>query len=84
VRAVREMHLAGFTRKTFEGGEILIDTHNRRVAPEVWRLYEAAVARFGAVPTLIEWDSDLPPLAVLLDEARRAQTIMETHHARAA
>jgi len=84
VHAVREMHLAGFTRKTFDGGEILIDTHNRRVVPEVWRLYEAAVARFGAVPTLIEWDSDLPPLAVLLDEARRAQTIMETHHARAA
>jgi len=84
VRAVREMHLAGFTRKTFEGGEILIDTHNRRVVPEVWRLYEAAVARFGAVPTLIEWDSDLPPLAVLLDEARRAQAIMETHHAHAA
>jgi uncharacterized protein (UPF0276 family) len=84
VRAVREMHLAGFTRKTFEGGEILIDTHNRRVVPEVWRLYEAAVARFGAVPTLIEWDSELPPLAVLQDEARRAQAIMETHHARAA
>jgi uncharacterized protein (UPF0276 family) len=84
VRAVREMHLAGFTRKTFEGGEILIDTHNRRVTPEVWRLYEAAVARFGTVPTLIEWDSDLPPLAVLQDEARRAQAIMETHHARAA
>jgi uncharacterized protein (UPF0276 family) len=84
VRAVREMHLAGFTRKTFDGGEILIDTHNRRVVPEVWRLYEAAVARFGAVPTLIEWDSDLPPLAVLLDEARQAQTIMEAHHARAA
>jgi uncharacterized protein (UPF0276 family) len=84
VRAVREMHLAGFTRKTFEGGEILIDTHNRRVVPEVWRLYEAAVARFGAVPTLIEWDSDLPPLAVLQDEARHARAIMETHHARAA
>lgn len=84
VRTVREMHLAGFTRKTFDGGEILIDTHNRRVVPEVWRLYEAAVARFGAVPTLIEWDSDLPPLAVLLDEARLAQEILEAHHARAA
>jgi uncharacterized protein (UPF0276 family) len=84
VRAVREMHLAGFTRKTFDGGEILIDTHNRRVVPEVWRLYEAAIARFGAVPTLIEWDSDLPPLAVLLDEARQAQAILEAHHARAA
>jgi len=84
VPAVREMHLAGFTRKTFDGGEILIDTHNRRVVPEVWRLYEAAVARFGNVPTLIEWDSDLPPLAVLLDEARQAQAILEAHHARAA
>ena len=84
VHAVREMHLAGFTRKTFDGGEILIDTHNRRVAPAVWRLYEAAVARFGAMPTLIEWDSDLPPLSVLLDEARQAQAILETHHARAA
>lgn len=84
VRAVREMHLAGFTRKTFDGGEILIDTHNRRVVPEVWRLYEAAIARFGVMPTLIEWDSDLPPLAVLLDEARQAQAILEAHHARAA
>jgi uncharacterized protein (UPF0276 family) len=84
VPAVREMHLAGFTRKPFDGGEILIDTHNRRVVPEVWRLYEAAVARFGTVPTLIEWDSDLPPLAVLLDEAQQAQTILERHHARAA
>jgi uncharacterized protein (UPF0276 family) len=84
VHAVREMHLAGFTRKAFDGGEILIDTHNRRVVPEVWGLYEAAVARFGAVPTLIEWDSDLPPLAVLLDEARLAQEILEAHHARVA
>lgn len=74
---VEEMHLAGFTRKQFEDGEILIDTHNRRVVPEVWQLYDAAIARFGATPTLIEWDSDLPPLATLLDEARRAETIME-------
>jgi len=84
VHAVREMHLAGFTRKVFDGGEILIDTHNRRVVPEVWDLYAAAVARFGTVPTLIEWDSDLPPLAVLLDEARLAQDILEAHHARVA
>jgi len=84
VAAVREMHLAGFTRKVFDDGDILIDTHNRRVAPEVWRLYAAAVARFGAVPTLIEWDSELPALSVLLDEARRAQSIMEAHDARAA
>jgi uncharacterized protein len=74
---VEEMHLAGFTRNQFEDGEILIDTHNRRVVPEVWRLYDAAIARFGTTPTLIEWDSDLPPLATLIDEARRAESIME-------
>jgi uncharacterized protein (UPF0276 family) len=81
---VREMHLAGFTRRRFEDGEILIDTHNRHVVPEVWRLYDAAVARFGVTPTLIEWDSDLPALEELLVEAGRAQTILEYHHAHAA
>jgi len=82
--SVEEMHLAGFTRKRFDDGEILIDTHNDFVAPDVWRLYEAAIARFGATPTLIEWDSNLPPLQALLDEAARAQTILERHHVRAA
>lgn len=81
---VREMHLAGFTRKRFADGEILIDTHNRPVAPEVWRLYGAAVRRFGRAPTLIEWDSDLPALQVLLDEADKADTILEEIHALAA
>ena len=81
---VQEMHLAGFTRKPFDDGEILIDTHNRPVAPDVWRLYETAVRRFGRVPTLIEWDSDLPALAVLLDEANKADTILEGTHALAA
>jgi uncharacterized protein (UPF0276 family) len=81
---VREMHLAGFTRKQFADGEILIDTHNRPVAPEVWQLYRAAVQRFGHIPTLIEWDSDLPALEVLLDEAGKADNIMEETHALAA
>lgn len=81
---VQEMHLAGFTRKQFADGEILIDTHNQPVAPDVWRLYEAAVRRFGRVPTLIEWDSDLPALEVLLDEAHKADTILENAHALAA
>jgi uncharacterized protein (UPF0276 family) len=62
----------------------LIDTHNRHVAPEVWQLYDAAVARFGATPTLIEWDSDLPSLDELVIEANRAETILEYHHAHAA
>ncbi len=81
---VAEMHLAGFTRKELAGGEILIDSHNRPVAPEVWSLYAAATARFGATPVLIEWDSDLPELGTLLEEAGKAQTILETRYVRVA
>jgi hypothetical protein len=71
-RSVEEIHLAGFDAR----GGLLIDTHGARVAPEVWRLYEAAIARIGARPTLIEWDTDIPPLDVLLDEAGRAQAVL--------
>ena len=83
-RVVREIHLAGFTVNRFEEGEILIDTHNRPVWPAVWALYRQATQRFGQVPTLIEWDSDLPELSVLVDEARRADAILEDRHAWAA
>lgn len=81
---VREIHLAGFTVNRFDGGEILVDTHDRPVWPAVWALYRQAVQRFGQIPTLIEWDTDLPELAVLVDEARRADAILEERHARAA
>jgi uncharacterized protein (UPF0276 family) len=81
---VQEIHLAGFTVNRFEDGEILIDTHNRPVYPAVWALYRQAVHRFGRIPTLIEWDTDLPELAVLVDEARRADAILEERHAQAA
>ncbi|MGR9108117.1 MAG: MNIO family bufferin maturase [Gammaproteobacteria bacterium] len=84
LHSVKEIHLAGFSRKRLEDGEILIDSHSRPVAPEVWRLYEAAVARFGAIPTLIEWDSDLPSLDGLLHEASKAEVLLERSHARAA
>jgi uncharacterized protein (UPF0276 family) len=67
--SVEEIHLAGH----LERGGLLIDHHGARVADEVWRLYETALERFGPVPTLIEWDTDIPPLGVLLDEARKAQ-----------
>jgi uncharacterized protein (UPF0276 family) len=63
---------------------MLIDTHGARVADPVWRLYGEALARFGPVPTLIEWDTDLPPLDVLLDEAAQAQRRMEATDAVAA
>ena len=73
---VQEIHLAGFTVNTFEDGEILIDTHSRPVCDQVWDLYRKAVQYLGTVPTLIEWDADLPALEVLLDEAGRAQAIL--------
>ena len=78
--AVAEIHLAGFQATD----TCLIDTHGAPVAPEVWALYRRAIARFGPVPTLIEWDTDIPPLATLLAEAATAQRILETRDALAA
>jgi len=71
--SVEEIHLAGHL--VSEKG--LIDHHGDRVAEPVWRLYEAALKRFGSVPTLIEWDTDVPPLGVLLEEAAKAAARME-------
>jgi hypothetical protein len=79
-QAVQEIHLAGFDR--VDG--LLIDTHGRPVADEVWALYRNALARFGAVPTLIEWDTDIPPLSALLGEAATAARFLEASHALAA
>ncbi len=81
---VREMHLAGHSIHTIGGREIRIDTHSAPVCDEVWALYSAALERFGPVPTLIEWDTDIPALDVLVAEARKADRRMETQHARAA
>lgn len=68
-----EIHLAGHTLTP----DVVIDDHGARVAPPVWDLYRAALQRFGAVPTLIEWDTDIPPLAVLLGEADTARAIVQ-------
>jgi uncharacterized protein (UPF0276 family) len=75
--AIDEIHLGGFTPEDDDaspGATVLIDTHAAPVAPDVWPLYRAALARFGAVPTLIEWDNDLPTLPALLEEAARADS----------
>jgi hypothetical protein len=80
VAAVQEMHLAGFDSLD----RILIDTHGMRVAEPVWTLYRNALARFGAVPTLIEWDTDIPALSVLLEEAATADRYLGASHAIAA
>jgi len=68
---VGEIHLAGH----FQGEDCLIDDHGARVADPVWRLYEHYVACHGAVPTLIEWDTAVPAIEVLLGEARQAEQI---------
>ena len=82
--AVREIHLAGHRRNRVGDRDLLVDDHGSAVCPEVWALYERAIARLGPVPTLIEWDTDVPPLEVLLAEAAKAEVIMERHRAIAA
>jgi uncharacterized protein len=71
--AVGEIHLAGHCVMD----DIVIDDHGSRVADAVWQLYAHAIARFGAVPTLIEWDTAIPPLAVLLGEAECARRLSQ-------
>ena len=75
--AVREIHLAGFTRKTELAVPLLIDTHSRPVDAAVWALYAEALDRLGPVPTLIEWDQDIPELEVLLAEAAKAEELLD-------
>jgi uncharacterized protein (UPF0276 family) len=77
--AVGEIHLAGHARNEAEGRTILIDDHGSRVAEPVWELYRRALGRFGRVPVLVEWDTEIPPLATLMDEAGRAERSAGLH-----
>lgn len=73
---VGEIHLAGHVVKQVDGAEIRIDDHGSAVIDEVWSLYRQTIERIGARPTLIEWDSNVPELPVLVSEARKAQEQM--------
>jgi uncharacterized protein (UPF0276 family) len=75
--AVQEIHLAGHRRNRVGARDLLIDDHGSAVCPEVWSLYQRAITRLGPVPTLIEWDTDVPALDVLVAEARKADSFME-------
>ena len=77
IEAIGEIHLAG--HHAAEDVDILIDDHGSRVTEPVWELYAAALQRFGPVPTLIEWDTNLPALEVLLDEAHHAEELAHVH-----
>ncbi len=72
IGSVGELHLAGYC----ETGGLVIDDHGSRVRPEVWALYQHALARFGRLPTLVEWDTDVPALGVLLAEANHAAGLL--------
>jgi uncharacterized protein (UPF0276 family) len=83
-RAVQEIHLAGHGVERFGTRELLIDTHAAPVCNAVWELYGAALARFGPVHTLIEWDAQLPGLDVLLGGARKIEQALRVCRADAA
>lgn len=74
--AIGEFHLGGFEMEDEAGGtSVIIDTHARPIDASAWDLYAHAVGRFGQRPTLIEWDSALPDISVLLDEAAKADAV---------
>lgn len=82
--AIAEIHLAGHDVRQIGDCELRIDTHAHPVCDEVWSLYRHAIACHGRVPTLIEWDTDIPPLDVLVAEAARADAAALEAHAAAA
>jgi len=73
--AIGEIHLAGYSVNDADGVPVLIDDHGSSVSAAVWSLYAHARQRFGLQPTLIEWDTDLPTLSVLLGEAAKANDV---------
>lgn len=75
--AVGEIHLAGHTERTTPTGTLLLDDHGSRVRDSVWDLYDAALSQTGAVATLVEWDTDIPELPVLLGEVETAQARLD-------
>ncbi len=81
VHAVGEFHLAGHLHVRDDHGDIVIDDHGSRVCDAVWLLYQHALGRFGTVPTLLEWDTDVPALGVLLEEAELARQLGWAVHA---
>ena len=83
--AVGEIHLGGHDADSDDAGRpLLIDAHGAAVADPVWALYAAVIARAGPLPTLIEWDNDVPSWPVLRAEALRADAILAHRAARAA
>src|SRR5262252_8077394 len=73
---IGEMHLAGHAMNDADGQPMWIDDHGAPVSEAVWALFSLAIARFGSVPTLIEWDTNIPAFAVLVAEASKADRLL--------
>lgn len=78
---IGQYHLAGHTEVERHGEAVLIDTHNQTVDPKVWELFDKAVQKHGARPTLFEWDSDFPELSVLLAQCQQAEKTLASSKA---
>lgn len=76
MQAVGEIHLGGHKAEEMPSGPLLIDSHGAPVADPVWTLFAEVIDRIGPMPTLIEWDNDLPDWPVLAAEAARAEAIL--------
>jgi len=79
--SVGEIHLAGHAINDADGRSILIDDHGSFVSADVWALYVRAIRRYGRVPSLVEWDTDLPALGVLIGEAKKAERLLDANGA---
>ncbi|GGK43021.1 MNIO family bufferin maturase [Salinarimonas ramus] len=76
---VGEIHLGGHAREEIDGGPFLVDAHGTPVADPVWALFERVIARTGPLPTLVEWDNDVPDFPVLQWEAAHARSVLRRH-----
>jgi uncharacterized protein (UPF0276 family) len=77
---IGEIHLAGHAEQVDdEGGRLLIDSHDGPVVDAVWALFDHVLCRSGPIPTLVEWDGNIPDWPVLRAEARKAQVILDRH-----
>ena len=80
LQSVEEIHLAGHAEDVDDSGlPLLIDSHDRPIDDLVWELYEHVLARLGPLPTLIEWDNEVPEWPVLKREAQLANRILDRH-----
>lgn len=78
-KKIKEVHLAGYDDR----GDYILDAHNNPVAAPVWDIYEQLITHIPNVPTLIEWDNDIPSLSRLMDEAKKAEKIFSKYNSKA-